>query len=324
MTPSKSLLHYPKVLCRTHSYIAEFLGASIVICLCLMILMPQVHDSFSEHDSSDVDDSDDFQVKVPDIEPQHHHSHSFPTGEVIICAGFLLFYCIGLGLDKTHITPVGNQIVQAKRRDSTICCSSTRCPASQPTTRDSQESIVKIPGTEIIIGNKPTDIETAECAILINDRNVDDDCVLLLNRHHNHHMHTKHHDHNLHQNGSRQTLGYGSTSARRDSGLAQEIQDDDASKLTGSLRTEEISINLLEPRDRNRDPGWSRPMKMTLFCLIVAAILIVLDLNIRVTMESMKVIKAATTGALLYLAFFLIFPKDEAGCNSCTNEEQTN
>lgn len=353
-----------------YSHLIDFLSASLIIVLCLIILLPKVHDSFQTTSSDEdnltkvihnhqVDDSNNLtkisgnivisstaaetttttsvlnspQISiVPHSENNHdhhghHHNHKLPLGEVLICIGFFVFYIIGLGMGsiESRKQPTEPSML-GERKISTVCCSSTRCPASQ---RDTLES-------ECVAKSKSHE-EMLEGAHLFNDVDQEEQCVLLLNRHHNHHTHSKHHNHqpsfNI-PNGSKakKHADYGSTS-RIDNKAKYEIissiddsfDTDEAVKKPSTVYVEEIRITRVssnidsddEDGIKNRPPS----IKVTIFGLILIALLILFDLDIHGLIESVKVFRAAATGALLYMAFFLILPREPAGCNSCSKEE---
>lgn len=310
------------MFCHRYSHITDYLCGSVVICICIILLMPKVHDSF--HVNSQKKHSHlDLQLEPKDKSIRnHYHQHEFPIGEVIISVGFLVFYCIGVFLNKTIRPQVEDPLSKVPRKISTTCCSSTRCPATQSTSwTDSPRK-----PNEFLVSATIHALPKQETSSLIT-KGLDEDCVLLLNRHHNHHMHTKHHSHTV-KNHTYPSVGYGSTSSKDERGSAVEETHGDTIKISENVYSGEINISLLSEDSNNSHAcmdsnlSWPRSIKVTILCIILASILIALDLNLQGLMEAIKVFRAAATGALLYLAFFLILPNDAAGCNSCLDENE--
>lgn len=393
-----------------HSHLVDFLSASLIICLCLIVLLPKVHESFQGHqyqpsnsnqlpqpgaqesgpsitgggggevNSSSIGElpaisstlatttigtisispnlngdnvviqEDTEPIAPPDSDPGHHHqhnhSHKIPIGEVLICVGFFVFYCLGLGITRLNAKE-REPLMMAERKISTVCCSSTRCPSSQNQEIIVCNGVIGVTGANLVLGTTTTmnqmarsrsqhgtEIES-EQLLLEHERNQqeEDDCVLLLNRHHNHHTHVRHHEHPPPSNLKKRPIinDYGSTS--RVNGLISDpdpmgqiqdnISDNSKRPRPNTMHVEEISITR-EIRNADADDiylSWPLSIKVTIFSLLIAAFLVIFDLNIHGLMQSIKVFRAAATGALLYLAFFIILPKDSAGCNSCTEEE---
>lgn len=65
---------------------------------------------------------------------------------------------------------------------------------------------------------------------------------------------------------------------------------------------------------------WPLSIKVGLFAIILAVSLVLFDLKIYGLMDALQVFRAAAVGALLYIAFFLVLPKNPAGCGSCSKE----
>lgn len=256
-----SLLNKSKIFLSKHSHIVDFLSASLIISLCLIILLPKVHDSFQQvssnslhhnhnheieqinittsrigtpsKENSNFDDElisklefDEDNLSVPEElehNRHHHHHHGLPIGELLICVGFFVFYCIGLGLSKTNYTSERQPLLLAKRK------------------------INKYYVEEIRITRRP----------------IDDNSTSDANQ--------------------------------------QQQQQTDTSRNT-------------------MDSKWHLSAKVSLFALLLASSLIVFDINVHGLMETIKVFRAAATGALLYLAFFVILPKTP-DCNFCTKSD---
>lgn len=350
-----------------YSHVIDFLSASLIIVLCLIILLPKVHDSFLTTSSDEdnltkvihnhqVGDNNNL-TGISDIivtssttttttsvlnTPQisiishsdnnhdhhgHHHNHKLPLGEVLICVGFFVFYIIGLGMGSVESRKQPTEpLMLGERKISTVCCSSTRCPASQ---RDAIES-------ESVIKSKSHE-EMLEGAHLFTDADQEEQCVLLLNRHHNHHTHSKHHNHqpsfnNANGSKSKKYADYGSTSRMDNktkyemiSSIDDSFDTDETIKKPSTVYVEEIRITRVSSNfdsdDEDETRNWPPSIKVTICGLILIAVLILFDLDIHGLIESVKVFRAAATGALLYMAFFLILPREPAGCNSCSKEE---
>lgn len=356
-----SVSNYFKKFLYKYSHLIDFLCASLIIVLCLILLLPKVHDSFktitpheddpfgvnhnqdgnliTEISINDVEDTvtknsttssaqDPFAVPAISSHDSHHHSHELPLGEVLVCIGFFTFYIIGLGMSRVKSTKQSTEpLMLGERKISTVCCSSTRCPASQKEIlENAPDSVIKSKSYE----------EMLEGAHLFNDTDQEEQCVLLLNRHHNHHTHSKHHNHQSiisHQNGGatrKQRVDYGSTS-RIDNKMQYEIINgiddsfDDEIRKPSTIYVEEIRITRVPSScDSDIEEGnrnWPASIKLTIFGLSLTAVLILFDLNIHGLVETIKVFRATATGALLYIAFFLVLPRGPAGCNSCSEEE---
>lgn len=296
-----------------YSSIVDFISASIIICLCLIILLPQVHESFKQQ-HSDSHPSTNLTVEAHIHQRAHNHSHNFPTGEAIVCAGFFVFYCIGLGLCKSPSGGENQPLVRCnftERKVSTVCCSSKRCPSSRPdlTKSEAQDETDQAETSLLCKNNKQT--------------SQGDDCVLLLNRHHNHHTHTSHHEHFQPQSNNKHS-DYGSTDKNNASPITIHEETIDECTIIQDINIEEIRMaSMSTDGDYATDSGlkWPLSARMTLLALLLALTLIVFDVYVNGLMQMMKVFKAASTGALLYVAFFLVLPKDQAGCNSCTREK---
>lgn len=357
-----------------HSNLVDFLSSSIVICLCFTVLLPRVHESFApktihsheptveeatgEHtigsENVTPNELDDAQTTAtshggPIIEDEvhnhghHHHNHTFPTGEVLICVGFFVFYCIGLKLNR----PVGSmeeQFLVAKKRSvsATVCCSSTRCPSSQP---------IAGPSTTTNEGNQRRqqqllDTNSIEKQLVTRRQSTsENECLLLLNRHHQHHTHNRHHEHtttaptNYQSEATNQRVSFVDDDGRRklaaskrsDYGTASSNNSDN-DELRREIPNQETTIVVDEIRitspppmiqgSRNfKNQCWPHSIKMLFVSLILAASLIMFDMNILGLLRTLRVFRAASTGALLYIAFFIMLPRQSAGCNSCQDEE---
>lgn len=306
---NKSISYYPKLFCHIHSNVIGFLSASLIICICFIALLPRVHESFKSDAEKQVHDF---------VSPyESEHNHQTPIGEIIICSGFLLFYCIGLYLDGSLRDAESRWL--DTRRDSTICCSSTRCPTSKLPNGSHMDSTIAI-AQEVTFSQ----LSIMETTSLITAKNPEDDCVLLLNRHHNHHMHTRHHEHKSPRQ-SKSILKYGSTSWKLDDNQDTKSIVEGPTKHSPEIPQRYIDITLLPPHEDDRYDtkymDWPRYIKITLLCLILAGLMIALDLQLQGLLEAIKVFRAAATGALLYSAFFLILPKERAGCNFCEDDD---
>lgn len=211
-----------------HSNIVDFLNASLIIVLCLLILLPKVHESFLITSSNDHDFTNfaqqlklaDLLKPTNDAHNHNHHYHMLPVGEIIICTGFFVFYCMGLYLSGSAKQSDQNErqpLLLAKRKVSPYYVE------------------------EITITRRP--IEARD-------------------------------------------------------GSGNQADSDTFFEQSATL-------------------VWPSSIRVTTFALIVAAVLIVFDVNVHGLMEAIKVFRAAATGALLYVAFFLVLPKGP-GCKVCT------
>lgn len=245
-----SILDKSKIFLNKHSHVVDFVSASLIISLCLIILLPKVHDSFQQVSSNsphnnhnqhqepnkiskisddlikndidydyNLDNSSQQQQLDPVQHNHHHHNHNLPVGELLICAGFFVFYCIGLGLSKTNYIGERQPLLLAKRKVNKYYVEEIR----------------------------------------ITRRHIDDNSTV---------------NTNLQQDTSHNTV----------------------------------------------DPRWHLSAKVSLFALLLASGLIIFDINVHGLMETIKVFRAAATGALLYLAFFVILPKTP-DCNFCTKND---
>ena len=378
-----------------HCYIVDFLSASIIICLCLIILLPRVHDSFLpsddgahiDHDNQiqqqqqekldenvtnhnqplgvqsivngtnqpdlinlpDQQTVDQIDASIEDSQPDnghHHHHEHFPAGELLICIGFFVFYCTGLGLARPQVNPNEEETNLArslKRTTSTVCCSSTRCPPSVH-----QAAVAR--GLDTNVGQEVADRERMEMfnelavlspadESLVQQQQLDTDCVMLLNRHHQHHTHASHRGHQVAvpQTGNivkNKRQNYGSTQSN--SYIKQNhVKADTTDTYNGQAEATDIShvspdrnatiivdeIRITSgPVDEDK-VGWPHSLRMLIFSLILAFILIFFEINVQGMIRAVKVFRATSTGALLYVAFFIMLPRRPAGCNSCKEEE---
>lgn len=316
-----------------------------------MVLLPKVHESFRIQDVHlDTHSNDAQQDQEPLQEPHNHHRHhhSLPLGEVIICVGFFVFYSLGLCVSSRQYREDGQSIqpgqkapvsslTGASRKVSTVCCSSTPCPTSRLV--KSQESTKCRSSETNVVANESVRLIDGE-PLDGDDYDPDANCVMLLNRHHIHHTHSRHHSHSApivqqqHQNvASRKRAGYGSTLVhnvtpdlvRQSSGCGETTRPNNSNTTTKSgpiIYVDEISITRFANDYEDLDNlQWPLSMKVTIFALVLAVCLILFDLNINGVQECVKVFRAAATGALLYIAFFLVLPRHQAGCNSCSEEE---
>lgn len=368
-----------KAFLNEHCHVVDFLSASITICLCLTILLPRVHESFLQpaedhHGSatkpgaSQTDPTDgpagallptaQLQLLLPPPPPpppppnqtvlvgaqdaahqnyghQHNHNHHFPAGELLICIGFFVFYCTGLGLARPRTADYDLYLARLRKQSTTSCCTSSRCPAPNIGDAVSQgDSVSQLP--------QPDQDELA--AILPPDANmlqqqVENDCLMLLNRHHQHHTHSKYHEHsnapaNLANNHStnnnnnnftkhRRRPNYGSTQppVLSEGANYHDLTQDDkitvAPKPNTTIVVDEIRITS-GPDPRNDQ--WPHSLRLLLFTIILALILIFFDMNV-LGIRAVKVFRATSTGALLYVAFFIMLPQKSANCSSCREEE---
>jgi len=293
-----------------YAHFVDFLSASFIICLCLIVLLPKVHDSFHATRIPHGEEAISVGFAHLSQQPDHHERHhKLPLGEVLICAGFFAFYCIGMVITKLNVRDTG-LLLPFERRISTVCCSSTRCPSGQREVLETSE------GKN---GNNSHE-DISEGAHLLSEQNVDEDCVLLLNRHHNHHTHNRHHDHRNNQptSQSKRPLNYGSTLGNNV--VPDLVQAGNTRVKPTTVYVEEIRISRVTD-DQKALLTWPLSTRMTLFSLLLAGALILFDMNIHGLMISIRVFRAAATGALLYIAFFLVLPKNLAGCKSCSLEE---
>lgn len=325
-----SLLNYSKRFIHNYSNLVNFISASLILCICLIVLLPKVHESFQttatefHHDFNDelpqpgiisnglVDiinttspvglSADLAPPAILDINPSasqdgghqhHHHNHTLPIGEIIICIGFFVFYCIGLSLSDKSKATERDPLVERSRGPSTICCSSVRCPSGK---RKLSTGMT----TDVYKQAELSKSKSNEELHMSND-NQDASCVLLLNRHHNHHTHSHLQPPAvaLVNGGKKKPIHYGSTT-----------------QFVEEIRISRISDDIDEAK-----LSWPLATRVTLFGLLLAGGLILFDMNIHGLMETIKVFRAVATGALLYIAFFLVLPKNPVGCRSCTEEE---
>lgn len=324
-----SLLNYSKRFLHNYSNLVNFISASLILCICLIVLLPKVHESFQ---ATATEHHHDHAVELPqpgtisdglvdiinttsplglsaDLAPpaildsnpsasqdggHHHHNHTLPIGEVIICIGFFVFYCIGLSLSEKSDATERDPLVERSRGSSTICCSSTRCPSGK---RKLSTGMT----TSVYKQAELSKSKSNEELHMSND-NQDTSCVLLLNRHHNHHTHS-------HLQPPAATLANGTNKKPL-------IHYGSTSQFV-----EEIRISRVLDDFDDAKLSWPLATRVTLFGLLLAGGLILFDMNIHGLMETIKVFRAVATGALLYIAFFLVLPKNSVGCRSCTEEE---
>lgn len=403
--------NYLKAFLNGHSNLVDFLSSSLIICLCFIVLLPRVHDSFLmngdvlveelkiQHietttsstltNPSDQNGSQIIATETSLGQPdehqhqhQHHHSHRFPTGEVLICAGFFIFYCIGLKLNETlPVDDAGEtrSLLSKRAAASTVCCSSTRCPSSQPEPSSSDSgnngNSHSHPSATTTTTSAPTaTADTTVANALAPSRNhptLETDCLLLLNRHHQHHTHARHHEHsttNVASNGktinttagsniptkqeasatrgnkaqaNKPRSNYGSVSNNNNINNTTNVLSLDGKNLTPqppvaaaasaamatttTILVDEIQITSPPVTTANKEANglrWPRSLKMLLVSLFLASMIILFDMNILGLLKTLRVFRAASTGALLYIAFFIMLPRHSAGCNSCNDEEE--
>lgn len=358
-----------------HCYIVDFISASITICLCLIILLPRVHESFlpDEHqdaivadeqpvapstiagvdllnaqaslnatNSGAIDQTDQEQegLEVKEADDghhghRHHHNHSFPAGEMLICIGFFVFYCAGLGIARPQVTGVDQDLYLARRRKQSIsCCTSSRCPAPN-------EDLVVIQADAL--SQKPIVVRPDELTTILSpdesllQQQAENDCLMLLNRHHQHHTHSKHHEHPpaatsqaSDSKGSQvrqRKTDYGSTQAPANSSRVtymDEHMQDEAIKVTPREHNNTIvmdEIRITSGPEIRKDQ-WPHSLKLLSFTIILALVLIFFDMNVMGMIRAVKVFRATSTGALLYIAFFIMLPQKPASCSSCEEEEE--
>lgn len=342
-----------------HCYIVDFLSASITILLCLVVLLPRVHESFLPDDDhhqnedhnhqleivsnngSDITTLADDVVPVPPEPHKHVHNHRFPIGEVLICIGFFVFYCIGLGLSRPQVTMSDQQqqLFASQRRKQSVCCSSTRCPSSVPpqnVVASACQEANRQAGDESsgITRPAPNDEQSLLTASDEQQVNKDEDCVMLLNPHHQHHTHTKHHEH---QHGNtvnqqdatvrvptKRRVNYGATGQSSDIRAMLAMVDEQAlasPRQNTTIVVDEIRIVSESSEDYDQEQQWPHSLRLLLFSLVLAMALFFLDMNVLGMIRAIKVFRAASTGALLYVAFFIMIPRKSVSCNSCTEEE---
>lgn len=222
-----SLSNNLKTFLYKHSQVVDFLCASLIIILCLIVLLPKVHESFQITSSNSHVESYNVtpELNLDDAHEggHHHHNHKLPIGEIIICVGFFVFYCLSIGFTSAPATGERQPLLLAKRK------------------------VTPYYVEEIRITRRPIDADEA-CSI-----GCDEDLRL--------------------------------------------YRQAEANSLI-----------------------WPLSAKMSLFGILLAATLIVFDVNIHGLMETIKVFRAAATGALLYVAFFLVLPKGP-GCKVCTKDD---
>lgn len=274
------------VICKLKRYFniystyIDFLSASLIISLCIAVLLPKVHDSFGPKQLA----FPQARASLATLERQaadqtDHDEHRLPIGEILVCVGFLVFYCLGLGVSKEQASRSRESAPMLVGRDSTtptVCCPSTRCPT--------------LPAKEPSAAP-----ESARGSDKLHVEESDESCLMLLNRHHNHHVHAHHHDHG--QAGASESP---LRRQKRHYGTEQQVDTD-----SGELESH---------------TGWPTSAKVTLFALIFAGLLIVLDLHMHGMVQAIKVFRAGATGALLYVALYLVLPRNSAGCRTCTEE----
>lgn len=349
-----------------HSYAVDFLSASLIICICLIVLLPKVHESFSsttdgEDQANQVTQHQEQQQNVLESSPKsgllasiygqqynhsansivlsqqevshdildqdtehHDHHHKFPTGEFLICVGFFVFYSTGLALTKPRI---GIERF-LPRRQSAVCCSSIRCPSSQqPQVGASTTTMISETVNNIEINRLN---EQASILAETDKALGQPDCVLLLNRHHNHHTHNRHHEHQ--QTNKNKRVDYGATqrsivsapSLVRDALYIDYDEQDNNNEQEQRLADTTIVVDEIRitsiPCEKDY-LNWPLSIKMLIFSLILASFLIFFDVNVLGIVKTIKVFRAASTGALLYIAFFMMLPMRPVGCDSCKQEE---
>jgi len=291
----------------------------------------------------------------------HNHKHNFPTGEVTICIGFFVFYCIGIRLNNSsnqYTKERGPLLARHKTNHApvTVCCSSTRCPSDRLSDPTRQVVPVRGPETNHLVREAKDHEQTLKQA--------EKDCVLLLNRHHQHHTHNKHHEHPSSTTAINSQTGplrssrclqmdglessdkypvkyqnYGTVSGAGGAQFEWESHQVEGENLvesggdfgqslprksTSTIVVDEIRIISPPPiyiRDSIHNQCWPNSIKMFFLSLFLAALLILFDMNILGLLRILKLFRAACTGALLYIAFFILLPNDSAGCNSCQEEE---
>lgn len=347
-----------------HSNIVDLMLASLIICLCLIVLMPKVHDSFKSNSRNgdqpapgkqpsvglaarnqtvDATKTTTTTIRLADSdehEHEHEHQHSLPVGEIIICLGFFLFYCVGLGISDGKKDPLAQAALKhggPSRKVSTKCCPTTGCSASsQPAANQTISSVGSGHSRELggAIRGRRRDDPAEVSTLLLTGANADDSgeadsCVLFLNAHHVHHTHDSHSHPARHQHATNKPANgtnnkkYGATATR-----AQFVADNQARpKLAPSAdQVEEIQITRvgLVQSDPNftGQLTWPRSVKVAALGVTLALILILFDFKVEGFMEMKKAFLAASTGALLYLALFLVMPRGPPGCHSCNDEEE--
>lgn len=378
-----------KIFLNRHEHFVDFFCATTLICVCLIVLLPRVHDSFIEqtaanhtHEDSTLLDStftsavsnetvdSDSQVSVPMVlanfngstnantatltpfveeqdhspnhDHDHHHHHGFPAGEFLVCIGFFVFYCVGFtlegspveGLERDAVSRQSRRAILRRQSTATTCCSSTKCPPIPPYAGHQSQVIES---NQLISSGGQLVSELTLLAPRTSLRNPDDDCLMLLNPHHQHHTHNKHHD--TAQLTTSMSVGnvesgqalYGSIGGRDDqlvqrrhqtsaSDIANISKNTAISKPKATIIVDEIRITS-EPSEVYVSLSWPRSLKMLLISMILAAFLVFFDMKLHGWLTAIRVFRACSTGALLYVAFFIMLPRDRVGCNSCQEEE---
>lgn len=283
----------------SHSTYIDFLSASLIISLCIIVLLPKVHESFQADYGSRIEralttsanqerTNENLRAFLDEqtVERNQDDHHQPPIGEILVCIGFLVFYCLGLCLTKDH-QECSSLAIEASTAP-TVCCPSTRCPT--------------LPATQQTAPGQPSSdaIGSAEVA---NSDQAEESCLMLLNRHHNHHVHASHHYHGRHYHGQGAPR-YASIQQKSSYGTVQ----------PPTYQSHSVTAELYD------DSTWPMTTKVTAFSLVFAGLLILLDLHMQGVMQALKVFRAGATGALLYVAFYLVLPRNSAGCRTCTEE----
>lgn len=305
-----------------HLNVFNFLTASIIICICLIVLLPAAHlplDASSptahghdEHSHSQNDHNDD-----QNQHHHHHHHHGIPTGEVLVCAGFFVFHSIGLLVGGRKMDE-REPLLIAERKASTVCCSSTRCPSSREPIPEMLMRAGCSTGSGVAANSHEQILDGAH---MIYSTGAEDDCVLLLNQHHQHHTHNTHHEHvpttptiSAHPRAGQSNYGSMAPDLVRNALNAH-------TDLIDGERHSRIYVEEIKAGPARDDIlRWPLSIQVGLFAILFAVALVLFDLKIYGLMDALQVFRSASVGALLYIAFFLVLPKNSAGCGSCSKE----
>lgn len=99
--------------------------------------------------------------------------------------------------------------------------------------------------------------------------------------------------------------------------LVRSIHTADEDRKHTRIYVEEIKASSMPDA---ATPKWPPSIKVGLFAIIFALSLVLFDFKIYGFMDALQIFRAASVGALLYIAFFLVLPKNPAGCGSCSKE----
>lgn len=384
-----------KRLLYSNSKLVKFCCASILINICLIVLLPQIHESFEEHDDETVlhnklkyqstitingqlttgNDSIDTIVgseqskesatntikQSPIIKKVHSHDN-LATGELLICFGFFLFYIIGSLLSYSN---EAGEVCQPLIDRNISTCSKAKCcttiartsidePIHDSLKQQLAQSTVSATNSQNPDNNQQfADITIHHQTIQKNDKldentSSDDSCVLLLNKHH---QHPHHHHNNQSTNASQQAAtsglykqtclsttttttiskkkkhSYGSLKSSSSSLNKQRKNtktcnnndcedEEDLIEVVSSCEVQSCS-NELDMLIRQRHLPWPRSIKITLTGLILSLLLLYAP-NFQNVTRIINSIRGILTGALFYIAFYVVLPSpEETNCDSC-------